>query len=190
MPRTTPTHPILTTPRLRLRSFRPDDAEGLHACLADAEAMRYWDTPPHGKLLQTARVVGYWTKSTPDYHRSWAIADGATDACIGMVNYHGGHVRNRRASIGYILAPARHRQGLGAEAVGALLHHCFTERRFHRLEAFIHPDNAASRGLAQSLGFRLEGHLRDHMRVGEEWRDALIYGLLARDWKAGGPLNE
>jgi [ribosomal protein S5]-alanine N-acetyltransferase len=70
--------------------------------------------------------------------------------------------------------PVRQRQGIGAEAVSAI-----GELSLHRVQAFIHPDNAPSRALAEKLGFRFEGLLRDNLRVGDEWRDDLLYALLA-----------
>ena len=59
-----------------------------------------------------------------------------------------------------------------------MLDFCFDEMRLHRVQAFIHPDNAASRSLVEKLGFRCEGLLRDNLRVGEVWRDDMLYALL------------
>jgi ribosomal-protein-alanine N-acetyltransferase len=174
-------HPVLTTRRLTLRQFRPDDADAMHECYADPEAMRFWDTEPHTKPIQTERAVRNSIDCTPAYYRVWAVADAATDRCLGMVNYHDGHIRSRRAAIGYIINPSRHRQGLATEAVTALIAHCFETLSLHRLEALIHPENAASQALVERLGFQREGLLRDHLRVGETWRDALIYARLATD---------
>jgi ribosomal-protein-alanine N-acetyltransferase len=98
-----------------------------------------------------------------------------------MVNYHDGHIRSRRASIGYLIDPGRQREGIASEAVSAVLGHCFGTLGMHRLEAYIDPRNAASRGLAEKLGFRCEGVLREHLRVGEEWRDDMLYALLGRE---------
>eukprot|EP01037_Dinobryon_pediforme_P004319 gene4319-4368_t len=144
-------HPVLTTARLTLRQFRPDDAAGLHRCLSDPEAMQFWNTPPHGKMIETERAVRNFTDCTPSYYRFWAVADRQTDGCIGMVNYHDGHIRSRRAAIGYIIGPALVRRGFATEAVSAMIGHCFETLRY-RLEAFIHPDNAASPALAEKTG--------------------------------------
>jgi ribosomal-protein-alanine N-acetyltransferase len=98
-----------------------------------------------------------------------------------MVNYHDGHIRSKRVAIGYIVDPARQRQGLGGEAVSAMLKFCFGDLGLHRVQALIHPDNAPSRALAEKLGFRCEGRLRDNLRVGDEWRDDMLYALLANE---------
>jgi RimJ/RimL family protein N-acetyltransferase len=94
------------------------------------------------------------------------VADAETDRCLGMVNYHDGHIRNKRVAIGYIINPARHRQRIATEAVSAMLDHCFGELGLHRVQAFIQPDNGASRALAEKLGFRCEGLLRDNLGWG------------------------
>jgi len=173
-----PPHPVLTTPRLRLRQFRIEDTAAMHECYADTASMRWWDHLPHTRLIESERAVKACIDCTPSYYRVWAVAELESDRCIGMVNYHDGHIRSRRATLGYLIHPSQLRRGIGREAVTAVIGHCFGELRLHRLQALIHPENAASRGLAEALGFQCEGRLREHMRVGDEWRDALLYGLL------------
>ena len=63
-----------------------------------------------------------------------------------------------------------------------MLGFCFGTLGLHRVQALIHPDNAASRVLAEKLGFRCEGLLRDNLRVGDEWRSDLLYALLAGEF--------
>jgi ribosomal-protein-alanine N-acetyltransferase len=157
-------HPVLTTPRLRLRQFRAEDTD----------AMRFWNREVHTKRIETERAVRRFIDCTPSHYRFWAVADGPTDRCLGLVNYHDGHIRSRRASIGYMINPGRHREGLATEAVSAMLDFIFGTLRLHRGQAFIHPANAASLALVEKLGFRREGLLRDHPRVGEVWRDDVV----------------
>ena len=174
-------HPTLSTARLRLRQFRAEDADAMHECFADPVAMRFWNQPVYAKRIETERAVRSFIDCTPSYYRVWAVADAGTDRCLGLVNYHDGHIRSKRASIGYIIEPSRQRQGIGVEAVSAMLDFCFGELGLHRAQAFIHPDNSASIALVEKLGFRREGLLRDNLRVGEVWRDDLLYALLVTD---------
>ena len=174
-------HPTLVTPRLRLRRFRNDDVDTMHACFADVESMRFWNTPLHTKRIETERAVRRFVDCTPSYYRFWAVADKGADHCLGLVNYHDGHIRNKRAAIGYIIDPAHRRQGIATEAVSAMLRFCFEELGLHRLQAFIHPDNTPSRALIEKFGFRCEGLLRENLRVGDDWRDDMLYALLSTD---------
>jgi [ribosomal protein S5]-alanine N-acetyltransferase len=177
-------HPILTTPRLRLRQFREDDVDAMHSCFTNVESMRYWNTPLHAKRIETERAVRRFIDCTPSYYRFWAVADKITDRCLGLVNYHDGHIRNKRVAIGYLVDSAHCRQGLATEAVSAMIRFCFQDLSLHRLQAFIHPDNSPSRGLIEKLGFRHEGLLRENLRIGDEWRDDLLYALLSTDRSA------
>jgi len=174
-------HPTLVTARLRLRQFRTEDVDAMHKCFANPGAMRFWNRLVHTKRIETERAVRSFIDCTPSYYRFWAVADAATDRCLGMVNYHDGHIRNKRVAVGYIIDPARHRQGLATEAVSAMLDFCFGELTLHRVEAFIDPDNTASRALAEKLGFRCEGLLRQSLRVGDAWRSEMLYALLAAE---------
>ncbi len=177
-------HPILTTARLRLRQFREDDVGAMHACFTNVGAMRYWNTPVHTRRIETERAVRRFIDCTPSYYRFWAVADKSTDQCLGLVNYHDGHIRNK-AAIGYIVDPARWRRGIATEAVSAIIGFCVQDLGLHRLQAFIHPNNAPSLRLIEKLGFHREGLLRENLRVGEEWRDDLLYALLSTDHRAG-----
>jgi RimJ/RimL family protein N-acetyltransferase len=176
-----PTHPTLVTSRLRLRQFRAEDVDAMHECFADPEAMRFWNRPVHTKRIETERAVRSYIDCTPSYYRFWAVADSGSDRCLGLVSYHDGHIRSKRAAIGYIINPAHHRQGLATEAVSAMLDFCFGELGLHRAEALIDPENIPSQALVEKLGFRREGLLRDHLRVGDAWRSEMLYALLRTD---------
>jgi [ribosomal protein S5]-alanine N-acetyltransferase len=153
----------------------------MHECFANPDAMRFWDRPIHTKRIETERAVHSYIDCTPSYYRVWAVADAGTDRCLGLVNYHDGHIRSKRVAIGYIINPARHRQGIATEAVSAMLDFCFGGLGLHRAEAFIDPDNTPSRTLVEKLGFRCEGLLRGHLRVGATWRSEMLYALLQTD---------
>ena len=176
-----PGHPTLATKRLRLRRFEARDVEGMHACFGDPEAMRYWNFPPCATEAESARWVTILEKNTSPYASlAWAVADKRCDRCIGMINYHHREAHNRRLEVGYILAPAQQGRGLMTEAVQALLAYCFDDLAVRRVQALIHPDNAASIRLAERLGFRCEGGpLRDYWRVGGAYLSVMMYALLA-----------
>lgn len=174
-------HPVLATSRLRLRQFRAEDVDAMHECFADEDTMRFWNQPTFTRRVETERAVRNFVDCTPSYYRFWAVADMDTDRCLGLVNYHDGHIRSRRVSIGYMIHPAHQKLGLATEAVSAMLSFCFGELGLHRVQAFIHPENRASISLVEKLGFRREGLLRDNLRVGETWRDDVLYALIASE---------
>ncbi len=53
----------------------------------------------------------------------------------------------------------------------------------HRIVLRIAVGNVASERVAEKLGFRFEGTLRDEVRVGADWMDHTIWGLLDHEWR-------
>ena len=183
MAKTGNSFPTLATKRLRLRQFAQRDLQGQHACFGDEEAMRYWNSPACKSEAETGRWLEYLAKTTSAYdYLAWAVADKPGDRCIGMVNYHHREARNRTP---------RDRLHPGAGAAGPRADdggrrrrwstYCLEGLAVHRIEALIHPDNAASIRLVERLGFRCEGGpLRDRWRRGEGYMSVMMYALHRR----------
>ncbi len=75
-------------------------------------------------------------------------------------------------------------QGLGRAAMLSLID-AATQAGYWKLVSRIFPENAASRRLMQSLGFREVGTYERHARLDGEWRDVVIVErLLAGDQKS------
>lgn len=77
------------------------------------------------------------------------------------------------AEFSIYVARARRRKGYGRAAMEAL---CETAERagFWKLVSRVFPENAASRAMLKSLGFREVGVYRRHGKVDGRWRDAVI----------------
>ena len=181
----------LDTPRLHLRPLQPADAPAVFALHADARAMRHWSTPPWTDPAQADALIADDQRGLPqgDWLRLALVQrgdGGTTGPVIGLCNLFAFHLASRRAELGYLLHPDHWRQGLMHEALCALLDHGFGVLGLHRLEADIDPANAASARALQRLGFRQEGLLRERWIVGGQVSDSALYGLLDRDWQAGG----
>src|SRR5262249_29961726 len=73
------------------------------------------------------------------------------------------------------------RRGLMSEAVRTLVAYCFKHLDTHRVEATIQPENVASIRLAERMGFRWEGVLRDRYFVDGTYRTVAMYALFAKE---------
>lgn len=169
---------MLPTPRLILRPLAETDAEALHEAFGDAATMRFWDSPPSRGIAETTARLRQSVEADAQWHAAFAVTLCETGRTVGMVNYHGRQPQHRRLAVGWITAPRWRRQGITREAVTALLGHCFGTLDSHRIEARIEPDNIPSARLAEGLGFRREGLMRDWMCVGGEPRSVYLYALL------------
>ncbi len=101
----------------------------------------------------------------------------------GVIGFHAIDHHNASTTIGYWLAAAHQGRGLMTAAVESLVTHAFDEWRLHRVELRAAPANARSRAIAERLGFREEGLLREAERFGSEFRDLILYAVLAADWR-------
>jgi ribosomal-protein-alanine N-acetyltransferase len=176
--------PVLRTDRLTLRPLLEDDAAGLHQAFGDPAAMRFWDASPARDVAETATRIARSRSADPQFHMAFAALTEDTGDFVGMVNYHARRPLARHLAVGWILVPRCQHQGLMHEAMQALLAYCFESLDTHRVEAEIEPENAASIRLAERLGFRREGLLRDRMFVAGEARSVLMFALLRPEWTA------
>jgi ribosomal-protein-alanine N-acetyltransferase len=72
--------------------------------------------------------------------------------------------------VGYWVAAAARRQGLGARAVRLITAHGLEQLGLHWIEITVSPRNAASLALARSAGFTSQGtELREFKRAMEEF---------------------
>lgn len=68
--------------------------------------------------------------------------------------------------------------GFATEAIGASIHHLFTENSIHRMEALIEPHNLPSLHIAEQMGFEREGLARQVVFLRGGWRDCYRYALI------------
>ncbi|MCC6267801.1 MAG: GNAT family N-acetyltransferase [Dehalococcoidia bacterium] len=161
-----------------LRALLPSDAAAMFDYLRRPEVFE-------------ATSSGGWTREAVDeFVRSnaegmigsrwcrYAIVPGGAAALAGDIGFGSIDIRNRRAEIGYHLAPESWGRGLMTRAVGALNAWAFAEG-FHRIEATVMEGNFRSERVLQRSGFAREATLRDYKYVRGAFRDFSLWSLLA-----------
>ncbi|GAA2307428.1 GNAT family N-acetyltransferase [Streptomyces caniferus] len=88
----------------------------------------------------------------------------------------------RSGEVGYWLDADHQGRGLVTRAVTAVLDHAFGPLGLHRVVLETTTTNARSQGVARRLGFTQEGVLREGAAHPDARYDAVIFGLLAREW--------
>ncbi|MEN2428184.1 GNAT family N-acetyltransferase [Chromobacterium vaccinii] len=108
------------------------------------------------------------------------LADGEI---AGICSLHGISAAHRYARLGYWLADSHVGRGVMSQALALLLRHAFEDLGLHRLELGCAPENLRSCRVAERLGFKLEGELRDAQFLRGRFWNMRCYGLLADEWK-------
>ena len=87
--------------------------------------------------------------------------------------------------LGYSLDHRATGKGLMTEALTAAIKYVFEELNLHRVMANYMPENEKSAKLLHRLGFAVEGHARDYLRLAGEWQDHTLTALINESWKPG-----
>lgn len=104
------------------------------------------------------------------------------DALVGAITLD--NIRRGPAqagTFGYWVGQPHARQGYMREAIQALVHHAFSVLDLSRIEAACLPENAASRGLLETSGFKYEGVAQSYLQINGRWRNHVLYANLRGD---------
>jgi ribosomal-protein-serine acetyltransferase len=167
---------------VELRSLTEADVKELYALIeANRSYLAPWMPWAAGQTADgTAEFVRKSIKqeADDDGFQVAVIVDGAIAGVLG----HEVDRENRTTTIGYWLAEDQQGRGLMTAAVKRLLGHAFDELRLNRVGIEVAPNNPRSRTLAERLGFREEGVLREAERFADDdYRDLVVYSMLASE---------
>lgn len=175
---------VLTTQRLVLREFEPDDWEALHAVESRPEVARYQSFEPRTPDESRLYVLEANQAAAEDPRLTYDLAAVLADdgRIIGRCGLGIGDEEPREAMLWYTLHPDAWGRGYATEAARAMVNFGFRGLGLHRIWADCDPANVASWRVLEKLGMRREGHLRENAWVKGEWVDSLIYAILEREW--------
>lgn len=183
--------PRLAGRRVDLRWLAPGDSPAILATFGDPAVMEFWSSPPLQDLDGALRLI-------EEIHElflsrrlfQWGICLRETNEVIGTCTLFNLNRAHRRAEVGFALQRRAWGQGLASEAVALLFRFAFESLDLHRLEADVDPKNERSLRLLERQGFRREGYLRERWHHLGKLHDAIVLGLIRREWSgalAAGP---
>jgi RimJ/RimL family protein N-acetyltransferase len=157
-----------------LRPWREEDVPAIHAACQDPEIQRWIPLVPRPYTLEDARAfVADELGLGP--HQYAIVEDGRVVGSIGMRVDE----QSLRGHIGYWCAREARGREVVTRALRRLCRYGFEELGLARLELITDPDNAASRRVAEKVGFRREGVLRSHLLHPDgRRRDSVMFSLL------------
>ncbi len=171
----------INTQRLILRAFAPEDTLTFatyrnHPAVAKLQMWENYSLENARNLITQMQELGQ-----PTQHHWYQIAVTLEGQLIGDLAFK---LEDRQAELGYSFDPQFQGRGYATEAITALLEYAFSTLALHRIHATTDPRNTASIRLLEKLGFRKEGHLLENLWFKGVWADDVLFGLLAREWRA------
>jgi len=165
---------------ITLRPVRDTDLAQLYTYHTDID--NRGDFFPRGILAQPAfhkqfQETGFWSKDD-----GMLVMVSPNDEILGHIEFFKTVNYLDEYELSYqVYAPENRSKGITTEGVNLLVRYLFETKRVNRIRLVIHPDNIASRRLAEKCGFRHEGTARGAWYHKGTHRDVEIYAILHED---------
>jgi len=118
-----------------------------------------------------------WGK--PDYY--FVIIERATGRFLGAVGINQINRVHDFANLGYWVRSSAAGHGIAVVATRLCAQFGFEELKLQRLEIVVDVDNRRSQRVAEKAGAKREGIARHRCKIGDTWRDAIMFSLLQAD---------
>jgi RimJ/RimL family protein N-acetyltransferase len=186
----------ISTQRISLRDWQLDDLAMYRTWMQPGQRWQEFDGPYYPppspthideriERLRWRTLSGDW----PDPRSRLVVADRATDALLGTVNWYWIGQETNWLAIGISLFdPTTWGQGFGYEALGQWCEYLWTTMpQIVRLDLRTWSGNHGMVRLAEKLGFQREACFRNARIVRGVYYDGLGYGVLREEWRERYP---
>jgi N-acetyltransferase len=173
----------LTGTYASLVPLNPAHADALRDASLDGELWRLWYTTvpaPDDMAREIDRRLALFASGSM---LPFTVLD-ATDTPVGMTTFMNVDAANHRVEIGSTWYAARvQRTALNTECKLMLLTHAFQTLHCIAVELRTHIMNTQSRRAIERIGAKLDGVLRNHMRMPNgTLRDTVVYSIIDSEW--------
>ena len=170
--------------RVTLRPPRAGDGQLRFALGSHPEIHRAFGGDPAQFRPITPEAAEAWERAQMDEPLAWIIE--VAGQLIGAIRLHSVNHADARATLALgILTPEALGKGYGPEAIRLLARHAFGPMGLHRLQVRVLDFNKRAISAYEKIGFQMEGRERESARIGSQWHDDLILGLLPGDLREG-----
>ncbi len=185
--------PELAGELVRLRPFVDSDAERAWELLQDPEGLRLTGTT----ASFTREQIAAWVRDVPERpgRYDWAVTSGVrrdgelvSDEMLGEIVLNDLDDDALSANLRLNMLPNYRGRGYGREAIRLVLGHAFAADGLglHRVSLDVLDINPRAQMLYESIGFTVEGRLREVYRDGDRWTDAIVMSILEHEWETDG----
>jgi RimJ/RimL family protein N-acetyltransferase len=182
--------PILHHASISMRRFLPEDASELHSAARESmEHLRAWMTwcqPDYSLEDSRAFILKAEEAWRRDEAYSFAIFDRKDKTFLGSIGLSRVCRIHSFANLGYWVRNSRTRSGVATAAALLMARFGLKDLGLKRLEFLVPAGNMASQRVAQKVGAKFEGVLRNRLVLGGISHDAVVYSLVAQDLAAEG----
>nr|KHD99105.1 acetyltransferase [Kocuria polaris] len=170
------------TERLAFRRFDGEDLEPMHSYQSREDYAQYaWRGPRTReeceRTLAENSGLRPWGRDGDSVR--FAVSPRGSRELVGEIVLTLTDAAAAQVEIGWVVHPDHAGRGIASEAARAAIEFAFAELGAHRVCASLDALNVSSAKVCERIGMRLEATLRESHRQLGEWRDELIYAILA-----------
>ncbi|MCG9730221.1 GNAT family N-acetyltransferase [Shewanella sp. Isolate13] len=170
----------LYTDRLRLRTVVASDWDNFLYTHSNEQLNEFVRKPQAESVIREKfeRVLENRDLSEGEWLLT-IIEDAHTQDFIGFIGLQNSDAEMGQMQVGYMIHPKAHGQGFASESLQAIIDWACLAYKPHKFFAYCIEQNIASIKVLEKCGFVREGLLRENCKIGEQWFNDCLYGLLA-----------
>jgi ribosomal-protein-serine acetyltransferase len=170
---------------ITLKTWEENNAPLLFALVeANRECLFPWlPWVPGVKSVKDSVEFIQTSSSDPKSEKGLELGIWMQDQLVGCLGLHAVSKQSKFTSLGYWLGRDFQGKGIMTKSVAYLIEYCFKELDLNRIEIRAAVENAGSRGVAERLGFKQEGILRQVEYVANKYQNQVVYSLLREEFK-------
>ncbi|MCY3412446.1 MAG: GNAT family N-acetyltransferase [Candidatus Heimdallarchaeota archaeon] len=171
--------PTISSKRLLIRPVREDEIETLQLLSLMPEINQ--NTLIILSCTEEARMY-YQSRCVSPFFDRFLVGIEFNSKLIGTISILDWDRNHRTCEIGYQLHPDYWSKGIMTEALRAILPFIFYDMGINRLEASCNTGNIGSQKVLEKTGFVREGIMRQKYYFDHQYKDEIMYSLLAEDY--------
>ena len=164
-------------PDITLRFLETSDADSLKDVFNEP-LFREYEMGPHPFTIEDATRYIDNSIKLREHKKTYIYGMFAGKELVGVTSVHDINWIHKSGELFYWTRKDMRNKGIGLAGVEKMLELAFNKYGLHRIEAKMRQDNTGSVKLAEKLGFKLEGKLRDKYFNNSRHYDAFEYALL------------
>lgn len=179
---------ILIDEHIQLRTYQPEDtAELFNAVDKSRQHLRKWlswvdstTKPDHS--------ANFIQQSLADQHNQRAVTLGIfyDRHIIGGIGLHNWDHYLKKAEIGYWITKEYEGKGIITKCTARFIDIIFEKIGLNKVELHFMPHNKRSAAVAERLGAKIEGVIRQSHIFNGKFEDIVITGILRNEWQTNG----
>jgi len=170
---------------VELRLIEPRHAEELNALIErNMNHIKKWSAwLKDDRSIENTRAFIERNLKQFAENEGFAVGIWYRDKMAGQIEYNYLDLNNRKTEIGFWLGESFQGRGLATKSCRVLIDYAFDELKLNRVEMQCGVENTKSRKIAEKMGFRNEGIVRQGGWLHDRFVDFVIYGMLASEWQ-------